>query len=100
LGAAIASLVLALVASAVGLIPRLDLSWYGIVLLVCTVGAGVLQVHATRVIMRDPDPRQRGRLGKAVLGFLPVAAYIAAGVALVLGGPAGLVLAAAGCLLA
>ncbi len=100
LGAAIASLVLALVASAVGLMPELDLTWYGTIVLVSTVAAGVFQVHATRVIMRDPEPAQRGRLGKSVLGFLPVAGYVAAGVALIVGSSTGLVLAAAGCLLA
>src|SRR5690606_13983656 len=97
---AIASLVLALVASAVGLMPGLDLTWYGIIVLVSAVAAGVFQLHATLVIVRDPEPEQRGRLGKSVLGFLPVAGYVAAGVALMLGSASGLVLAAVGCLLA
>lgn len=100
LGAAIASLVLALVASAVGLIPQLDLTWYGIVVIVSALAAGAFQFHATRVIVSDPAPQQRARFAKSVLGWLPVAAYVAAGVLLVLGGPSGLVLTAAGCLLA
>ncbi len=100
LGAAIASLVLALVASAVGLIPGLDPTWYGIVVLLGALTAGVFQFHATRVIVTDPTPEQRGRFAKAVLGFLPVAVYVASGVMLVLGSTSGLVLAAAGCLLA
>ena len=100
LGAGIASLLLALAASAVGLIPGLDLTWYGIVLLVCTLAAGWFQVHATRVIFGDPDPEQIGRAAKAVLGFLPIAGYLVAGVLLVAGNASGLVLAAVGCLLA
>ncbi|MDQ0644554.1 hypothetical protein [Microbacterium murale] len=100
LGAAIASLVLALVASAVGLVPRVDPTWYGIVVLVGALTAGVFQFHATRVIMVDSESQQHGRVAKAVLGWLPVAGYIAAGVALALGSSSGLVLAAAGCLLA
>ena len=100
LGAAIASLVLALVASAVVLMPDLEITWYGIIVLVSAIAAGVFQLHATRVIVMDPDPQQRARLAKSVLGFLPVAAYLAAAVALMVGSSAGLVLAAAGCLLA
>jgi hypothetical protein len=100
LGAAIASLVLALVASALGLVPELDLLWYGIMLLVSAVAAGVFQVHASRVIMRHRAPEQRARLAKTALGFLPVVAYAVAGVALIAGFAAGLALAAAGCLLA
>ncbi|GAA1533485.1 hypothetical protein HD600_001885 [Microbacterium ginsengiterrae] len=100
LGAAIAALVLALVASALGLVPRLDLTWYGIILLVCAVAAGMFAVHAMRVLIRDNDPEQRARGAKAVLGFLPVAGYLAAGVALIAGSPVGLVLTAVGCLLA
>lgn len=100
LGAAIASLVLALVASAVGLIPELDLTWYGIVVIIGALTAGAFQLHATRTIASDPTPEQRARFAKSMLGWLPVAAYIAAGVALVLGSSSGLVLTAAGSLLA
>lgn len=100
LGAAIASLVLALVASAVGLIPGLGPTWYGIVVLLGTLAAGAFQLHATRVIVRDPQPEQRQRFGKSVLGWLPIAGYLAAGAALVLGSSSGPVLAASGCLLA
>lgn len=100
LGAAIASLVLALVASAAGLMPGLDLTWYGIIVLVSAIAAGVFQLHATRVIARDSEPEQRARLAKSVLGFLPVAGYVAAGIALIVGSSSGLVLAAVGCLLA
>lgn len=100
LAAAIAALVLALVASGVGLIPGVDPLWYGIVILGVTAGAGWFQLHATLVIARDPDPAQHARAAKSVLGFLPIAAYLAAGAALVAGHESGLVLTAVGCLIA
>ncbi len=100
LAAALAALVLALVVSGMGLIPDVDPFWYGIVILLSTVGAGWFHVHATQVIMRDPDPAQRGRVAKTVLGFLPIAAYLVAGVAVTIGHESGLVLAAVGCLVA
>lgn len=100
LGAAIAALLLALVASAVGLMPGLDLVWYGVVVLACALGAGAFQLHATRVVVTDPDPEQVGRVGKSVLGWLPIAGYLASGIALLLGSASGLALAAVACLLA
>ncbi|MGP6170786.1 hypothetical protein ACTU6V_06210 [Microbacterium sp. A204] len=100
LGAAIASLVLALVASGAALIPRLDLLGYGIVVLACTLIAGAFQVHAMRVIMRDTAPEQRARVVKSVLGYLPIVAYLSGAVLLIAGVSSGLVLVAAGCLLA
>ncbi|WP_417510412.1 hypothetical protein, partial [Microbacterium sp.] len=83
LGAAIASLVLALVASGAALIPRLDLLGYVIVVLACTLVAGAFQVHAMRVIMRDRAPEQRGRAAKSALGYLPIAAYLPGAVGMV-----------------
>lgn len=100
LAAGIAALVLALIASALGLVPDVDERWYGAVIVVAAAIAGVFQGHATRQIMRDPEPAQRMRVGKSVLGFLPIAAYVVAGVAMLLVHPAGLVLAAVGCLVA
>ena len=100
LAAGIAALVLAIVVSGTGLIPEIDPLWYGVVILVATAVAAVFQVHATRVIYRDPAPEHTGRFLKSALGFVPIACYLAAGVALTLGHPAGLVLAAAGALVA
>jgi hypothetical protein len=73
LAAAIATLVLALVVSAVGLVPGIDLLWYGLVTIVVALGAAWFQAHATRVVMRDPQ--QRARVAKSALGILPIAAY-------------------------
>ncbi len=100
LAAAIAALVLALVVSTVGLIPGIDAVWYGVTVIVATAAAAVFQVHATRVIMTDPEPLQTARFAKSTLGFVPLAAYLAAGIALVTAHPAGLVLMAVGCLVA
>src|SRR5690606_26597472 len=100
LGAAIASLVLALVASGAALVPQLDLLGYGIFVLACALAAGAFQAHAVRVIMRDPASEQRARVAKSVLGYLPLIAYLAGGVQLIAGVSSGLVLIAAGCLLA
>lgn len=100
LAAAIAALVLALVVSGFGLIPGITAAWFGVLLIVCTLIAGIFQVHAARVIMTDQDPAARGKVLKAVVGFLPVAAYLAAGIAVIAGSSAGLMLAAAGALLA
>lgn len=99
LGAAIASLVLALVASGAALIPQLDLFGYGIVVLACTLAAGAFQLHAMRAIMRDRAPEQRARAAKSVLGFLPIIAYLAGAVWMVVARDStGLVLVAVGCL--
>ena len=100
LAAAIAALVLALVVSAAGLIPGINLLSYGLVVLAATAGAGWFQVHATWIIMRDPDPAQHARIYKSILGFLPIGAYLASGIMMVGSQPSSLLLAAAGCLLA
>jgi hypothetical protein len=98
--AGIAALVLALTVSALGLVPEIDAAWFGTLTILATLLAAVFQVHATRLIATDPDPADRARPLKYLVGFLPIAAYLIAG-GLVCGGqPAGLYLAAAGCLLA
>ncbi|GGD64137.1 hypothetical protein [Microbacterium murale] len=98
--AGIAALVLALAVSALGLVPDLDLAWYGGLIIVVTLLAAAFQVNVTRLIARDPDPADRARPLKYLIGFLPLAAYVVAGVMVWAGHPSGLHLAAAGCLLA
>lgn len=100
LAAGISALVLAIIASGLGLVPTITPFWFGILLLVATLGAGVFQVQATREIFADHDPAARAKLAKSGFGFLPIGAYLIAGVAILLGHPAGLSFAAAGCLLA
>lgn len=100
LAAAIAALVLAIIVTGVGLVPDVGMLWYGVVIGVSTLVAAIFQVHATRVIARDPDPEHVGRLLKTALGFAPIVAYAAASITLLLGEPMGLTIAAAGTLLA
>ncbi|GAA3214150.1 hypothetical protein [Microbacterium terregens] len=100
LAAGIAALVLAIVASALGLIPTITPLWFGVVLLIAALGAGTFQVLAAREIFADRDPAARARLTKSVLGFTPIVAYLASAIAVMAGHPSGLLLAAAGCILA
>lgn len=98
--AGIAALVLALTVSALGLVPDVDEVWLGVSIIVAALLASVFQVHATRLIAGDTDPADRARPLKYLIGFLPIVAYLVAGVLVALGRPAGLYLAAAGCVLA
>jgi len=98
LAAGIAGLVLAILTSGIALIPHLDAFWFGVLVLICTAGATGFQVHAALTLRHDPG--HGGIVPRAALGFLPLAAYTAAGVLLLAEVPAGLLLAAAGSLLA
>ncbi|WP_091031666.1 hypothetical protein [Microbacterium oxydans] len=98
--AGIAALLLALAVSALGLVPGIDAAWFGAVTVVVALLAAVFQVHATRLIATDPNPEDRVRPLKYLGGFLPIFAYLAAGVLVGFGHPSGLYVAAAGCLLA
>jgi hypothetical protein len=98
--AGIAALVLALTVSALGLVPGIDVVWLGILTILVAVLACSFQIHATTLIARDTDPADRARPLKYLIGFLPIAGYLTAGIFVALGHPAGLYLAAAGCLLA
>lgn len=98
--AGIAALLLALTVSALGLVPRIDDVWYGLLTVLAALLAAVLQVNATWLIARDDDPGDRVKALKYLVGFLPIAAYLASGTLTASGHPAGLYLAAAGCVLA
>ena len=100
LAAAIAGLVLAIVVAGVGLIPDIPAGWYGVAVLGATAGAAGFQVHAAVVIMRDTSPAARARVLKSALGFAPLAAYAAAGIAVFSDPSAAFVLGAIGCLVA
>ncbi|MDQ6897249.1 MAG: hypothetical protein M3171_11695 [Actinomycetota bacterium] len=100
LAAGVATLVLGLVVAAVGLMPGLPLSVYGIVVLAATVVVATFQVVAARHIFRDRHPQNRMRPLKAVIGFLPLAAYLVGGLMLVVGSAGGLPLLALGSMLA
>lgn len=100
LAAGIAALVLGLVVSALSLVPGITTGWLGVGVLAATAIAGSFQVHASTVIARDTSPDDRLRVLKSVFGFVPIAAYLVAGVLLFAAPAAGLVAAAVGCLVA
>ncbi|MBN9153294.1 MAG: hypothetical protein J0I70_15950 [Microbacterium sp.] len=100
LASSIATLVLAIIASAVGLIPGISDPWYGAILLVGTAAALVFQVAATVRILQNHHPENRMRVLKSALGFLPPAAYAAGGILLLVASPAGFFLIATGSILA
>jgi len=99
--ASIASLVLALVAGAFGLVPGQPAVAYGVEVLVATLIAGVFQWHAIRVIVRK-DPVSTGdRVAKSAAGVLPVGAFLVGAVLMLAGSPgAGLVAVGVGAVLA
>ncbi|MEV7693334.1 hypothetical protein AB0N73_08370 [Microbacterium sp. NPDC089189] len=100
LGTGVASLVLALVVCGLGLVPALPAPAFGVVVLAVTIVAGSFQGVTARLILIDPSPADRARLLKSLLGFLPVLAYLIAGVLAFTHPAASLVAAAAGALLA
>lgn len=100
MASSIASLVLALIACGLGLMPSLSPIWIGGCLLAVAGVASLFQVHAVRAILTDHHPQAQFRGAKAAICVLPVLAYLAAGVAIAMDHPAGLHLAALGCVLA
>jgi hypothetical protein len=97
----IATLVLAIVAGAFGLIPGQGSFAYGVEVLVATLIAGIFQVHAISVIMRQTSNRMSYRLLQGLAGVLPLAAFLTGAVLLLAGAAsAGLVAVAFGSVLA
>ena len=100
LGSGIVMLVAALVVSATGLMPSLDETAYGYLVLAVALIALAFQIGIARAIAADKDPRHRATAAKALLGFLPALAYLVAGVLAATGIPSALYAAAAGAILA
>jgi hypothetical protein len=100
LAAVVATLVLALSVSALGLVPDLSVAGYGASALVLAIVAGVFPAVAARRIYENRDPANRLRAAKAALGFAPIVLYAAGGVLALAGVPSGLVLLAVGALVA
>ena len=100
LAAGISGLVLALVGSAIGLIPEVGPVEYGVAMIVIALGAGVFQVQATRRIFENRHPANRMRWLKAAVGFFAPLAYLAGGALLAAGQPGGLVWFAVGSIVA
>ena len=99
LAAAIATLVLGLVVSAIGLTPVLSLTTFGVLVLVATAAASPFQVIAAGRILRNRRATNQMPAVKAGVGFLPLLAYLAGGIVIVTGGSAGLSLVALGSML-
>lgn len=85
LGSAIAGLVLALVASAVGLAPAVPPGAHGVIILAASLIAVAFAVGAARRIFADHDARNRLRGVKSALGFATPAAYVAGGILMLFG---------------
>ncbi|MFB8385768.1 hypothetical protein ACFC3F_01345 [Microbacterium sp. NPDC055910] len=100
LGSAIVMLVVALIASALGLVPGIDGLWFGGLVVAAALIALGFQIATARVLAADRDPRDGARWAKSLLGFVPAVAYLAAGVLALAAQPAALAVAAAGALLA
>jgi len=101
LGAAIATFVLVIAVSALGLVPGIPLVVYGVLTIVATLAVLVFQANAARQLYGTESPENRFKLFRAGLGFVPLAAYLAGGVLLTSGlDAAGVVVFAAGALLA
>lgn len=99
--ASIATLVLAIVACALALVPGQPVWMYGVELLVATITAAVFQGHAIRAIRREAGPSAVERTLKASVGVLPLAAFLIGSALMIAGGDApGLIAAAIGSVLA
>ena len=85
LAAGIAGLVLAILGSAVGLIPEISPLAYGVTMIVLSLADSVFPVDAARRIYQNRHPENRARAVKAAVNFAAPAAYLVGGVLLVAG---------------
>lgn len=100
LAAAVSGLALALVGSALGLIPQIDGMAYGVSMIVLAVVAAVFQAQATRLIFANHHPANRLRPLKASVGWIAPLAYLVGGALVAAGSSAGLVWFAVGAIVA
>lgn len=98
--ASVASLMLAVVAACLALIPAQSPWWLGVEILAAAAAVLVLEVRASRGIRAQPGVGTASWLGKTVTGFTPVTAFVIGGVLLVAGNTGGVAWMAAGILLA
>ncbi|KQO95436.1 hypothetical protein [Leifsonia sp. Leaf264] len=98
--AAISTLVLALIASLVGLMPGTALWALGVVLLIGTLIAATFQARATHWILKDRLAPRGAAPAKIALGFIPLATYAVGSVALLCGLGWGLTVVAAASIVA
>jgi hypothetical protein len=98
LAASIATLVVAIVVSGVALVPGLPLPWFGALTVVAAIPAAGFQFHAASTLARDRQGPARGRSLRSAIGFVPILAYLAAGVLCLAGQSSGVGVSAAGTL--
>lgn len=96
----IVSLLLALIVSALSLMPKVSAGWFGAVLIIVAVAAVVFNVGVVRKIFGDPAVIPGARIPKSIPVTVPAIVYLAGAIAVALDHPAGLYLLAAGCVLA
>jgi hypothetical protein len=100
LASGVATLVLALIASALGLIPGLSTAVYGTVVLVAALVALAFHVVASRRIYENKDPANLVRPVKAGVGFVPLVSYLAGAMLLMTDNATGLTYLAVASILA
>jgi hypothetical protein len=96
LASGISGLVLAIVGSAIGLIPGIGAPAYGVAMIAFALVGGAFAFEATRQIYANRHPQNRMRAGKSGVMFLAPAIYLVGGAMLVAGDASGLVAFAAG----
>ncbi|GAA2464521.1 hypothetical protein [Agromyces soli] len=102
----LATLVLAIVTTGLAIAPAQPARLFGLEVLLAALAATAFQVHAVRSVFADraQSPTFGVRFGKSIAGVLPLLAYLAGALLIVIagdgGGGAGLWLLAAGTLLA
>lgn len=100
LAAGIGGLVLALTTSAIGLIPDIGTVAFGVTTLIVSALFVVFPVESARRIFAYRAPENTARFFKALMGLVAPVAYLIGSILLIVGSPAGLVLFAAGSILA
>ena len=100
LAAGISGLVLALIGSAIGLIPEVGLLPYGVAMILLALVAGVFQAQAARRIFENRHPANRLRGAKSAVGFVAPLAYVIGGGLLAAGRTDGLMWFALGSIVA
>jgi hypothetical protein len=96
LAAGLAGLVLAIVASGIGLIPDIPHLVYGLAITALALAAGIFSFQASRRIYENHHPANRQKLVKSAVGFVAPLAYLVGGVLALAGSPSGVLWAAVG----
>jgi hypothetical protein len=97
--ATIGALTYVVVTSVFALVPALQPAWFGVVLLLFALPSLGFAIDAAVRVVRDhgggdEDVSRSGIIGRAVVGLIPIAVALVAGVLVLVGSTAGLVLVA------